>query len=199
MNYLMHLFLSGDTPETLVGNMMGDFVKGRLDERYPPGIRHGIELHRRIDSFAAGNPCFIRSKRLIDRSFGHYRGVLVDVFYDHFLARHWEEYRGTPYRDYIGECSALLVAHEEVLPESLRILLPRIFSADWLLSYPHMEGVASVLERMSKRVNRPNPLADGIGELSLHYGQLREDFRQFLPEISDYVKELSRKGLVCRF
>jgi acyl carrier protein phosphodiesterase len=191
MNYLMHLYLSGDNPETLVGNMMGDFVKGRLDERYPPGIRRGIELHRRIDSFSAGNPCFIRSKRLIDPSFRHYRGVLVDVFYDHFLARQWEEYRGTPYGDYIRECFAVLIAHEEVLPGSLRTLLPRIFSANWLLSYPHMEGVASVLERMSKRVSRPNPLAEGIGELSLHYGQLRGDFRQFLPEISEYVRELS--------
>jgi acyl carrier protein phosphodiesterase len=188
----MHLYLSGDNPETLVGNMMGDFVKGRLDECYPPGIRRGIELHRRIDSFSASNPCFIRSKRLIDPSFRHYRGVLVDVFYDHFLARQWEEYRGTPYRDFIRECFAVLLAHEEVLPESLRTLLPRIFSANWLLSYPHMEGVASVLERMSKRVSRPNPLAEGIGELSLHYGQLLGDFRQFLPEISEYVRKLSK-------
>ena len=191
MNYLMHLYLSGDNPETLVGNMMGDFVKGRLDERYPPGIRRGIELHRRIDSFAAGNPCFIRSKRRIDPSFRHYRGVLVDVFYDHFLARFWDEYREKPYRDYIRECFALLVVYEKVLPERLRSLLPRIFSADWLLSYPHREGVASVLERMSKRVSRPNPLAEGIGELSLHYGQLLGDFRQFLPGISDYVREVS--------
>jgi acyl carrier protein phosphodiesterase len=191
MNYLMHLYLSGDNPETLVGNMMGDFVKGRLDERYPPGIRRGIELHRRIDSFAAGNPFFIRSKRRIDPSFRHYRGVLVDVFYDHFLARHWDEYRIKPYRDYISESFALLVAYEKVLPARLCSLLPRIFSADWLLSYPHTEGVASVLERMSKRVNRPNPLAEGIGELSLRYGQLLGDFRQFLPGISEYVREWS--------
>lgn len=194
MNYLMHLYLSGDNPETLVGNMMGDFVKGRLDERYPPGIRRGIELHRRIDSFAAGDLCFIRSKRRIDLSFRHYRGVLVDVFYDHFLARHWEEYRATPYRDYVRECYELLAAYEEVLPERLRILLPRIFSDDWLLSYRHTEGVASVLERMSKRVSRPNPLAEGIGELSLCYEGLLEDFRLFLPEIEVYVRELSVAG-----
>lgn len=191
MNYLMHLYLSGDAPETMVGNMMGDFVKGRLDERYPPGIRRGIELHRSIDSFAAGNHCFIRSKRRIDPSFGHYRGVLVDVFYDHFLARHWEEYRAMPYRDYVRECYEILADHEEVLPERLRLYLPRIFTADWLLTYPHTEGVASVLARMSKRVSRPNPLAEGIGELTLNYGRLVEDFRVFLPEIEEYVRELS--------
>lgn len=191
MNYLMHLYLSGDDPETMVGNMMGDFVKGRLDERYPPGIRRGIELHRTIDSFAAGNPCFIRSKRRIDPSFRHYRGVLVDVFYDHFLARHWEEYRAMPYRDYVRKCYEILADYEEVLPERLRLLLPRIFTADWLLTYTHTGGVAAVLTRMSKRVSRPNPLAEGIGELTLNYGQLVEDFRVFLPEIEEYLRELS--------
>jgi len=196
MNYLMHLYLSGDDPETMVGNMMGDFVKGRLDERYPPGIRRGIELHRRIDSFAAGNPCFIRSKRRIDPSFRHYRGVLVDVFYDHFLARHWEEYRAMPYRDYVRECYKILAGYEEVLPERLRLLLPRIFTADWLLTYPHTEGVAAVLARMSKRVNRPNPLAEGIGELGLSYEGLLDDFRLFLPEIEDYVRELTDEETV---
>jgi acyl carrier protein phosphodiesterase len=190
MNYLMHLYLSGDAPETLVGNMMGDFIKGRLDERYPPGIRRGIELHRSIDSFAAANPCFIRSKHRIDPSFRHYRGVLVDVFYDHFLARHWEEYRSIAYRDYVRQCYEILAGYEEVLPERLRQYLPRIFTADWLLTYPHTEGVASVLARMSKRVSRPNPLATGIGELTLSYGRLLEDFRVFLPEIEVYVREL---------
>lgn len=191
MNYLMHLYLSEDNPESLVGNMMGDFVKGRLDDRYPAGIRRGIELHRRIDSFAAGNSLFIRSKRRIDPSFGHYRGVLVDIFYDHFLARHWREYADTPYRRYVRQCHAELDAHGELMPERLRLLLPRIFSADWLLSYHLVGGIEAVLLRMSGRISRPNPLASGITELVRNYDGLQEDFRLFLPEIFNYVRQWS--------
>jgi len=191
MNYLMHLYLSEAAPESLAGNMMGDFVKGRLDERYPPGIRRGIELHRRIDSFASENSRFIRSKRRIDPSFGHFRGVLVDIFYDHFLARHWEEYAVTPFREYVRQCSAILAAHATAMPERLRLLLPRIFSDDWILTYPRRDGIAAVLERMAKRVSRPNRLAVGIGELDLHYDGLLEDFRLFLPEIAEYVRQWS--------
>lgn len=191
MNYLMHLYLSEDNPESLTGNMMGDFVKGRLDDRYPPGIRRGISLHRSIDSFAAGNPLFIRSKRRIDPAFGHYRGVLVDIFYDHFLARHWEEYSDTPFREYVRQCHAILAAHEELMPERLRLILPRIFSEEWLLSYQHREGIAAVLERMAKRVTRPNPLAKGITELSLCHDGLLEDFRRFLPDVLEHVRQWS--------
>lgn len=191
MNYLMHLYLSEAAPESLAGNMMGDFVKGRLDERYPPGIRRGIELHRRFDSFASKNSRFIRSKRRIDPSFGHFRGVLVDIFYDHFLARHWEEYAVTPFREYVRQCSAILAAHATAMPERLRLLLPRIFSDDWILTYPRRDGIAAVLERMAKRVSRPNRLAAGIGELDLHYDGLLEDFRLFLPEIAEYVRQWS--------
>lgn len=191
MNYLMHLYLSEAAPESLAGNMMGDFVKGRLDERYPPGIRRGIELHRRIDSFASENSRFIRSKRRIDPSFGHFRGVLVDIFYDHFLARHWEEYAVTPFREYVRQCSAILAAHATAMPERLQQLLPRIFSDDWVLTYHRRDGIAAVLERMAKRVSRPNRLAAGIGELDLHYDGLLEDFRLFLPEIAEYVRQWS--------
>lgn len=191
MNYLMHLYLSGDSQESLVGNMMGDFVKGRLDDQYPAAIRRGIELHRRIDSFAAGNSLFIRSKRRIDASFGHFRGVLVDIFYDHFLARFWDRHHETPYRLYIRNCYAILAEYEAILPERLKTLLPRIFSDDWLLSYHLVGGIEVVLQRMSGRISRPNPLSYGITELVGNYDGLLEDFRLFLPEISHYVRQWS--------
>jgi acyl carrier protein phosphodiesterase len=92
MNYLVHLYVSADDPHSLVANLIEDFVKSQLDDRFLPGLRRGIQLHRRIDSIADGNESFLRSKRRIDRSFGHYRAVLVDLFSDHFLARMWDEY-----------------------------------------------------------------------------------------------------------
>ena len=190
MNYLMHLFLAGDDRESLVGNMMGDFVKGRLDNRYSPGIRSGIVLHRKIDSFAAGNRFFRQSKMRLDDSNGHYKGILVDIFYDHYLAVNWEKYSIVPFPEYIRHVYAILEDFEPVLPERLRHVLPRMFSSNWLLSYQYLGGVDSILQRMSGRIVRPNPLAGGLSELTRNYELLQSDFGCFMSEIQEYVSHL---------
>jgi acyl carrier protein phosphodiesterase len=183
VNFLAHLFLSGDASELLVGNLMGDFVKGRLDGRFPPGIERGILLHREIDSFAGQNPHFLRSKRRLDQSFGLYRGVLVDLFYDHFLAAHWEDYANVPLSLFISDAWRVLCEHKEFLPARLQRIMPLMFR-DWLPSYRDIGGIAAVLHRISCfRIKRANRLAEGAEALSRHYGGLCEDFLKFFPEL----------------
>jgi len=190
MNHLMHLFLSGNDPEILVGNLMGDFVKGRLDDRFPPGIRRGIEIHRKIDSFAAGNAFFLQSKRCIDPCFGHYRAVLVDIFYDHFLARDWDRYSPSTLEEFIRISYQTLCRYEAQLPPRLLELLPRMFSRHWLIAYQEPAGIEIALRRMSTRLARPNPLAEGFAELSKKRDLLQSDFRGFLPEVCTYTGSL---------
>jgi len=186
LNFLTHLFLSNGTPELLVGNLMGDFVKGRLDGRFPPGITQGILLHRGIDSFTAQNEHFLRSKRRLDQSFGHYRGVLVDLFYDHFLAAHWEDYADVPYPVFISDAWQVLRAHKEFLPDRLQRIMPFMFR-DWLPSYGTVEGIAASLHRMSRfRLKRKNPLREGADTLTRHYEEFYGDFQQFLPELIEF-------------
>jgi acyl carrier protein phosphodiesterase len=183
VNFLTHLFLSSGAPELLVGNLMGDFVKGRLDGRFPPGIEQGILLHREIDSFAGQNWHFIRSKRRLDQSFGHYRGVLVDLFYDHFLAAHWEDYADVPLSVFISDAWRVLCEHKEFLPDKLQRIMPLMFT-DWLPSYSDIGGIAAVLQRISRnRIRRTNRLGEGAEALSRNYGGLYGDFRKFLPEL----------------
>lgn len=186
MNFLAHLFFSGDAPEILVGNMMGDFVKGRLDGRYPPGITRGLELHRRIDSFAGRHPAFTASRRRIDPRFGHYRGVLVDLFYDHFLAADWGRFTGEPFAAFLARVERVLSDHALILPERLRARMPDILH-DWLPSYRDVEGIDLVLQRMERRIRRPNPLGEGGAELIRHYGELRADFLVFFSDLESYV------------
>ena len=183
MNFLAHLFLSGDTPGLLVGNLMGDFVKGKLDGRFPPGVERGILLHREIDSFAGQNLHFLRSKRRLDQSFGLYRGVLVDLFYDHFLAAHWEDYADVPLSFFISDAWRILCEHKEFLPDRLQRIVPFLFK-DWLSSYSDIRGIAAVLHRMSRfRLKRANRLREGAEALNKHYGGLYADFREFFPEL----------------
>ncbi len=186
------MLLSGADEQILVGNFMGDFVKGPLSDRFPERIRSGLALHRKIDSFANQNDQFQRSKRRIDPSFGLYRGVLVDLFYDHFLVKEWGEWSDEPFDGYLARTRSIVEHHRAELPERLQKLVPVIFE-ELLPSYGQVSGIGSALERMSRRVVRENPLAGGESELLLHYDALRIDFLGFMPLVNrfsaDFVSE----------
>jgi acyl carrier protein phosphodiesterase len=182
MNFLAHLHLSGDDPDVITGNMMGDFVKGRLEGRFPPRITLGLNLHRRIDSFAGSHPAFQASRQRIDPRFGLYRAVLVDLFYDHFLAAHWERFSAEPLADFIVRSEAVVRSRAAHLPERLEQVVPAIFG-EWIPSYADPDGIGRVLVRMAARIGRANPLADGARELLRGYDGLRDDFFRFYPDI----------------
>ena len=186
MNYLFHLYLSGDDPEILTGNFMGDFVKGRLGDAYPPRLRRGIELHRGIDSFAQGDPRFTRSRLRLSEDFGLYRGILVDLFYDHFLAVTWSDWSTEPLEEYLQRARCAVEGNRCHLPERLQGLVPIIFE-DLILSYRKTEGIEQALLRLSKRVKRANPLAGGGKELTRNYKGLQDDFLEFLPAAREYA------------
>ena len=188
MNFLAHLYLSGDDPALMAGNLAGDFVKGRLDGGFPDDIRRGLLLHRRIDSFAHRNDCFVRSRNRLDPAYGLYRGVLVDLFYDHFLAKGWGEWSAEPYPRFLDRARRAVAEHAKGLPEGFLRVVPVIFD-ELLPSYHEEVGIARALGRMAARINRPNPLAGGVGELVRHYAVLEADFRSFLCEAEEYVQE----------
>lgn len=188
MNYLFHLHLSGNDPDLLTGNFMGDFVKGRIGDEYPSGVATGIMLHRRIDSFAQQHPLFRRSCGRILPQYGLWRGVLVDLFYDHFLSAAWGEWEDTPLEAYLSQARKMIEERHECLPERLQSLLPAIFE-DLIPSYLEIAGIGLALERMSRRVKRDNPLANGVQELIRNYAELREDFRYFMPAAREFVAD----------
>ena len=186
MNFLAHMYLSGVDPEILVGNFMGDFVKGRVGDAYPPRLRDGIILHRRIDTFAQHHPLFRQSRQRLAPRYGLYRGVLVDLFYDHFLAREWGAWSDEPLAAWLARTRLVVEVHRSRLPERLQGLVTVLFE-DLLPSYREVAGIGRALERMARRVRRPNPLAGGEEELVLHYAGLGDDFRRFLPEAREFV------------
>ncbi len=188
MNFLFHMLLSGGDDQILVGNFMGDFVKGPLLDRFPDRIRLGLALHRGIDSFAGRDELFQCSRRRLDPRYGLYRGVLVDLFYDHFLVTEWSCWSDEPFEAYLARTRAIIEHHRDELPERLQKLVPAIFDS-LLPSYAEVSGIGSALERMSRRVIRANPLAGGEAELLRHYDELRADFRGFMPLISSFAAD----------
>jgi acyl carrier protein phosphodiesterase len=189
LNYLVHLYLSDPTPECRLGNLMGDFVKGRLDGNWPEGIVRGIMQHRRVDTFAHHNEAFRRSKGRIDDAYGHCKGVMVDVFYDHFLARNWVHYSAIPLEDFAQNVYRLLEDHFAILPPALQHVVPRMITHDWLVSYRQEETIGRVLERISSRLTRPTLLGRGIGELHRHYAGLEGDCDRFLEDAKKFLRD----------
>jgi acyl carrier protein phosphodiesterase len=188
MNILFHLYLSGDDPELLIGNFMGDFVKGPLDDTYPPRIRQGLLLHRKIDAFAQRDASFQRSRLRLPQHYGLYRGVLVDLFYDHFLAKEWSSWSGVALTDYLAWAQKTVEKQRAILPPRLQELAPIIFS-ELLPSYQKISGTELALRRMSRRVRRDNPLAEGGGELTRHYAELQSDFVGFTPAVRKFATD----------
>ena len=193
MNFLFHMYLSGDDPELLVGNFMGDFVKGRIGDEFPPRVGQGLKLHRRIDSFAQGNSHFQASRLRMDPRYGLYRGVFVDLFYDHFLAREWAAWSDTPFPEYLAATRAVIDSHLPVMPQRLQESVPVIFG-ELLPSYAKVSGIEAALGRMSRRVRRANPLAEGAGQLTVHYEALQADFRQFITEARLFTSDIIAQG-----
>lgn len=193
MNFLVHMLLSGTDEQVLAGNFMGDFVKGPLGMRFSGRISLGIALHRRIDSFAAQSELFQQSRRRLNPHYGLYRGVMVDLFYDHFLVDEWNCWSEEPLDRYLARTRLIIEQQRPDLPDRLQKLVPTIFE-DLLPSYGEISGIGSALERMSRRVIRPNPLAGGEMELVRNYAGLRADFRSFMPFAQRFAADFIVSG-----
>ncbi|WP_373535882.1 ACP phosphodiesterase [Microcoleus sp.] len=187
MNYLAHLFLSDGTPASLIGNLLGDFVKGSAVNLYSEEIRNGIDLHRKVDIYTDSHAVVRSSTSLVCAQRRRFAGVLVDVFYDHFLAKNWLEYSKVPLRDFSRNAYKVLQENVDILPESLQRVMPQIIAGDWLGSYQEIDGIDNALKRISARINWTNNLADGIEDLTVNYQQLESDFRAFFPDLISYA------------
>lgn len=194
MNFLAHAFLAGDKPALIVGGVVGDWIKGPLPAGLPDDLAQGVALHRAIDSFAESQAGFCASRRRISAPRRRYAGVLVDMFYDHLLARHWAQWHPDPLPEYCAQVYALIAARLSDLPESGRPALRLMAAEDWLASYVRLDGIANVLKRMSRRARQPNPLSGGEAEFAADADGFSDDFHHWLAEAQRFVSDWKRKA-----
>ena len=183
MNYLAHLFLADDTPESLAGNLAGDFVKGALGDRFTPGIRAGIRQHRCIDAFTDSHPAVGAFRRVLTPDFGHYSRIIADVFFDHFLSLEWPEYASGSIPDFLAHVYASLDPLADQLPGRLPLVYPRLRDENWLLSYGSVEGIHTALFHLSKRVRRDVHLERATPLLTSARRELVRGFHAFFPDV----------------
>jgi len=183
MNYLAHLYLAEQSSEGLLGSLLGDFVKGRLDDRYPETVRRGIALHRAIDSFTDAHPLHLESRNRIGGERRRYAGIIIDVCYDHFLCSHWTEYSDESLASFSERVYGILRDHQDELPDRLGRMAPHMIADDWLGSYAELENVGRALDGIARRMTRSNPLAGAVTEIEANYAALDGDFQRFFPEL----------------
>jgi acyl carrier protein phosphodiesterase len=198
MNYLAHLYLADGTDESLIGNLMADFVKGNAHLALPAGVRRGIRLHRRVDAFTDTHPVVQRSIARISPRWGWFSGIILDVYFDHLLTLDWGRYSAVPLRDFVDGVYAVLRRHLDLLPEPMREVVARMVSEDRLTSYARLDGIAQALARISdrlrKRSSRPDiRLEEAMPDLAEHHEALRADFRDFFPELIRHVEQLRQE------
>lgn len=196
MNFLAHLFLSGNSPEIMVGNFIGDFVRGKkFHDQFSSSIALGIELHREIDEFTDNHLIVLESKKRLRPKYRHYSPVIVDMFYDHFLARNWSAYSATPLDQYANDAYAILNRYEATVPDQVKRLLPYMIQGNWLYNYSRIEGIHRALSGMSQRTPYNSKMEEASKDLELHYDLFQNEFTIFFPELQKISSDFIDKNL----
>jgi acyl carrier protein phosphodiesterase len=187
MNFLSHLFLSGDSEGLIIGNYIADSVKGSDHKNYSPEIQKGILLHRQIDTFTDAHPIVEESKQRLRERYKKYSGVIVDVYYDHFLASNWNDYSEETLRNYTQRIYKLIQNNHSILPEKSVHFTKYMLEYNILEAYARLEGIDRVLTGMSQRAKFESNMQYAIQELKEHYDSFENEFRRFFPELQKFV------------
>ncbi|WP_452221173.1 acyl carrier protein phosphodiesterase [Lacinutrix salivirga] len=183
MNYLAHIYLSGDNDLVTVGNFIADGIRGKKYQKYPKDIQTGILLHRHIDTFTDAHKTVRLSTKRLHKNYGHYSGVIVDILYDHFLAKNWSKYSDTPLNIYVDNFYNILEANFEILPSRIQKMMPYMIADNWILSYASIEGITKVLEGMNRRTKNRSQMNLAINELQEFYNEFEDEFTRFFDEL----------------
>lgn len=191
MNFLAHLVLSSHDSELQIGNLLGDFVKGRPPETYPEGIRKGIVLHRHIDQVTDLHPSVKYLQGLLSDRHGRYAGVVVDVLFDHYLAREWNNLLTIEFEDFALQTYANINNHLAVMPDKLAARFSAMVEDRWLEVYRTVPGILRVFDRMKPRIKNQLYFQDFDLTISEFDKELLAGFSSLFPDLRQAVIEFS--------
>jgi acyl carrier protein phosphodiesterase len=189
MNFLAHIYLSGDSDLIKIGNFMADGVRGNRHLELHSEIQKGIILHRTIDTYTDAHPIFRQSTKRLHANYHHFSGVIVDVFYDHFLAKNWDLYSDEKLEDYVDNFYDSLGTHHDLLTEEAQMMKPYMIQQNWLLSYQTIDGIEKILSQMDNRIKRESNIRFSVQELRLFYKEFEDDFTTFFNELRIHSSE----------
>lgn len=183
MNYLAHLYLSGENSDIILGNFLGDSLKGREYLKYNKTVQKGVLLHRFIDSFTDAHSLVRKGAERLRPQYRKYAGVIVDIFYDHFLAINWEQYSNISIRDFADKMHKVLSSHYFEMPHKAQQLVPFLIQSKRLVTYESFDGIERTLKIMSIHTSLPDKTDFAMEVLYHKYNDFNEEFNVFFKEI----------------
>lgn len=186
MNLLAHAYLSGTKEEVLIGNLVGDFFKGHGFQSHQNDLfKKGIVLHRFIDDYTDKHPSTLYCKKLLWNKYRHYSGVLVDIFYDHFLAKNWNNYSDISLSEFTQNTYKTLSTYPDLIPEKASYMINHMITNNWFESYQSMEGIQRTLQGMSRRTKYVSGMELATQDLYLMHDEFEAQFKVFFPDITE--------------
>ncbi len=189
MNFLAHAFLSGNNKEVMVGNFIGDFVKGSQYKNYAENIKNGVLLHRAIDEYTDAHPIVLQSKDKLRSKYRHYSGVIIDMVYDHLLAANWLKYHAQDLLPFTIECYTVLDSYRNILPDRFNLMFQLMKQDNWLFFYTKLEGIHKALSGMAKRTKCDSKMEMAIDDIKAYYPSFKKEFQQFMPEVVQFSQK----------
>ena len=189
MNFLAHIYLSGNNDLLKIGNFMADSIRGNSYLDYPDELRKGILLHRYIDTFTDAHTIYRKSKHRLHEKYGHYSGVIMDIVYDHYLAKNWTTYSDVPLHEYAAAFYQLLQDNYDLLTEKTQKMIPYMIERNWLVSYASLEGLETILFQMDYRTKHRVNMQEAIVEVKQFYTEFEEEFTLFFEELRKHCEE----------
>ncbi len=183
MNYLAHIALSGVNTDVMIGNFIGDFIKGNDYNNYPKDLKKGMLLHRDIDSFTDNHPLTIQSKRRFYEAYPKVGGIITDILYDYFLCQQWNKFYAIELNDFIAKTYVTLKLNKSKFPKEMDYLYQHLIKNDWFQRYQTQEGTALTLTEIGKRLKYPK-------DLGMAFHIVNDNFNSFEEEFSEFYKEL---------
>lgn len=188
MNYLAHLYLSGEDESIMVGNFVGDYVKGKQYLKFPERVQTGILLHRQIDWFTDTHPVAKDCAKRFKTNYGRYSGIVTDVIFDHFLAVNWRKYSVYSLRQFSKNVHAVLLSHYTLLPMRVKLFLPFLIQHKRLESYAGLEGIWQSLAIMGRRTSLPEEADFAVRILKRDFKEIETEFEHFFAELLNFVE-----------
>jgi acyl carrier protein phosphodiesterase len=189
MNFLAHIYLSGDNDLLKIGNFMADSIRGNRYLDYSDELRKGILLHRYIDTFTDAHPIYRKSKHRLHEKYGHYSGVIMDIVYDHYLAKNWATYSDVSLEEYAATFYKLLQDNYDILTEKTQKMIPYMITRNWLVAYATLEGLETILFQMDYRTKHRVNMQEAIVEIQLFNREFEEEFTQFFEELRSHCED----------
>lgn len=189
MNFLAHIYLSEGDEQITIGNFMADGIKGSSYKKYSVPIQKGIILHRAIDTFTDAHTIVRKSTKRLHPKYHHYSGIIVDILYDHFLAKNWSVYCKIPLAEYADNFYKLLKNNKDKLTPSIQKMMPYMIADNWLLSYAEIEGIATVLRNMDRRTQHKSGMKNAVEDLITHFSAFEAEFTVFFTDLQHFSAE----------